>query len=121
MNNLLEMARVGTMNSLEIIVWTNDPGNIPHIHIRDSNTHGNKFNCCVRLDKAEYFTHTGKENKLNSKQIKALIDFFNKETSTAGFKLTNWVKTLLYWNDNNSNIELDLSAEMPDYMLLKGK
>ena len=116
--NLFEMAKIGVVNSFEIIIWTNDPSNIPHVHIRDTSTHDDKFNCCVRLDKPEYFIHTGKENTLNSKQIKSLIEFFNDETNLGGYKLTNWTKTLLYWNDNNSNIELDLLSEMPDYTLL---
>ena len=70
---LEEMARIGYIDNLEILIWTDDPGNIPHFHIRDRSTKGQEFNCCIRIDKPEYFIHTGKENKLNSKQIKNLI------------------------------------------------
>ena len=51
---LQEMARIGYVDNLELIIWTDDPGNIPHFHIRDRSTKGEKFNCCIRIDKAEY-------------------------------------------------------------------
>lgn len=40
---LYEMARVGCFDDLEVIVWTDDPGKIPHFHIRDRSTRVKSF------------------------------------------------------------------------------
>ena len=45
-----------------------DEGEIPHMHIWDDETDGKKIHTCVRLDKIEYFRHTGKEDILTPKQ-----------------------------------------------------
>lgn len=108
---LEEMARVGYANDLEILVWTNDGGNIPHFHIRSKDG----FQTCIRLDKADYFHHTGKEGRLNSKQLKALVDFLNQRQRKG---LTNWELILLMWNLNNSNVVVDEDQEMPNYIEL---
>ena len=56
---LLEMAQIGTFNKYTIIVWTNDSGNIPHFHIVDSSTRGEEFHTCIKIEKPEYFHHSG--------------------------------------------------------------
>ena len=69
---LLEMARVGDMDSkLAIYIRSNDPGNIPHFHIVDQVTMGDKFHTCIKIETAEYFHHTGKEDILNAVQVNA--------------------------------------------------
>ena len=112
-----EMARVGNLDDkLEIYIRTNDSGNIPHMYIWDSGTFGQKFHTCVRLDKPEYFHHTGKEDILNSKQRKSLVEclsLFNKR-----WGITNWKLLLMLWNDNNSKVVIDEDSKMPDYTLL---
>lgn len=115
---LEEMARIGFIDNLEIFIWTDDPGNIPHFHIRDISTKGDEFNCCVRIDKAEYFKHTGKEDVLNHKQKKNLIEFLNSTSKLGGIEIKNWDKVIMYWNDNNSKLILPDDLEMPDYNLL---
>lgn len=112
-----EMARVGNLDDkLEIYIRTNDSGNIPHMHIWDSATLGQKFHTCIRLDKPEYFHHTGKEDVLNSKQKKDLTRFLSSKHRR--FNMTNWEVILIYWNDNNSKVTIDEDSEMPDYTLL---
>ena len=116
-NNILtEMARVGHFcdNKYEIYIRTDDSGNLPHMHIWDSDTRGEKFHTCVRLDKAEYFHHTGKEDVLNNKMKKDLMKFLN--TFNNKWNMTNWQRLLMEWNDNNSNIILPEDYEMPDYI-----
>ena len=115
---LLEMARVGYLNDkYEIVIWTDDPGNIPHMHIWDRTTRGEKFHCCVCLNKAEYFSHTGKEDKLNTKLKKSLVEFLQLPFRKTG--MSNWQQVVLLWNMNNSSTEIDDDAEMPDYTKLK--
>jgi len=115
---LMEIARIGFIDDLELFIWTDDPGNIPHFHIRDISTKGQKFNCCVRIDEPEYFKHTGKEDVLNSKQKKNLIQFLNSTSKLGTIEIKNWDKVIMYWNDNNSKIILPDDLPMPDYSLL---
>ena len=47
------MARIGyTSDRIEIQIYTDDPGNIPHLHFKSDT-----LDRCIRLDKAEYFPH----------------------------------------------------------------
>lgn len=119
-NRLEEMARVGSYDEVEVVVFTNDPGNIPHFHIRDISTRGKKFHSCIRLDKAEYFYHTGKEDTLNSSDRKDLVKFLSSKSKSKRFsEFTNWQVLLTMWNMNNSSVEIDEDAEMPNYILIK--
>ena len=113
---LNEMARIGKFDDLEVYVRTNDGGNIPHMHIWDSTTRGSRFHTCIRLDKAEYFHHTGKEDKLNSRQRKDLVNLL--QAPYRRFNITNWERLLIEWNDNNSDIIIDENSPMPNYLEL---
>lgn len=112
---LNEMARVGIIGGYEIYVHTDDPGKIPHFHIWDYSTKGEKFHTCIKIEVAEYFNHNGKEDKLNHKLKKELVDFLEKPYNTY---LTNWQLLLIMWNINNSDVKVDEDQEMPDYMTL---
>ena len=114
---LMEMARVGFFDEYEIYIHTDDPGNIPHFHIWDAETKGNKYHTCIRIDKPEYFHHTGKEDTLNSKDKKDLVKFLNSKPKNKRYN-TNWEYLVSMWNDNNSKINVDEDIEMPDYTKL---
>ena len=115
--NLEEKARIGyTADSYEVYVNTDDSGGIPHFHYRNST---NEFHTCIRMDKAEYFYHTGKEPVLTSKQRKELVKFLTAKPSKTKSYNTNWDFVKDMWNVNNSNIEVNLNLEMPDYINLK--
>lgn len=117
MRLLGDMAKIGYLGSYEIYIRTDDPGNIPHMHIWDRSTIGKKFHTCIRLDKAEYFHHTGKECTLDSKQIEELVNFLNQRHKI--LKVTNWEYLLIQWTKNNSDVYIDEDSEMPDYRKLK--
>lgn len=118
-NSLEEMARIGSYDEVEVVVFTNDPGNIPHFHIRNISTRGEKFHSCIRLDKAEYFYHTGKEDTLNSGDRNDLVKFLSSKSKSKRFsEFTNWQVLLTMWNMNNSSVEIDEDAEMPNYILI---
>lgn len=73
-----EMARVGYMGEkkeFEIYVRTDDPGRIPHFHVRDSSTQGKEFEACVELKTNRYFSHGKYNDKLNTSQRKQLAQF----------------------------------------------
>lgn len=111
---LNEMARVGMFNRYEVYIRTDDPGKIPHFHIWDYATKGQQFHTCVRIDKPEYFHHTGKEDILNSKMKKSLVDFMTSPSKNKRFD-NNWQLLIAMWNLNNSDTEVDESQVMPDY------
>ena len=110
---LFEMAQIGNLdNKLIIYVRSNEGDSIPHFHIVDKQTLGSKFHTCVKIETAEYFHHTGKEDVLNSKQRKRFVDFLNSLTPLEN---TYWEFLLLTWNINNSNRKVSISQKMPDY------
>lgn len=110
--DLLEMARVGfTDDQYEIYVNTDDSGKIPHFHYRKKNE-WDKFHTCIKIEKAEYFLHGGKNDKLNSRQKKELIIFLNKKTNR---NMRNWDHIVDMWNMNNSDVLVDESTKMPNY------
>lgn len=118
-HKLDEMARVGfTKNNIEILIYTDDPGKIPHFHFFDRNKDKDNEGC-IRIDKPEYFNHNGKDLKLNSSQRKELIDFLKSDHKGKRFNGTNWEFIVQMWNDNNSDVEMDEDTPMPDYKLLK--
>lgn len=121
---LEEMAyKIGTTNDSYIIyVNSNDGGNIPHFHYVDVNSLGSNkkgFHSCIRIDKAEYFNHEGKEDKLNSKQKKELQKFLQQPFRDKRVKMTNYEFIVMTWNDNNSSVILDENIKMPNYLNLK--
>lgn len=110
---LFEMAQIGDLdNKLIIYVRSNEGGNIPHFHIVDKQTLGSKFHTCVKIENATYFHHTGKEDVLNSKQRKRLIEFLSKDFDE---DTTNWEYLIMTWNANNSSTKLSKRMQMPDY------
>ena len=111
-----EMSQVGTFSKYTIIVWTNDPGNIPHFHIVDSNTRGEKFHTCLKIESPEYFHHSGKEDVLNNKERKELLKFLNSKDKWGE---QNWIVLLKEWERNNSNSSIDINQVIPDYLKLK--
>lgn len=112
----LEISQIGTFNKYTIIVWTNDSGNIPHFHILDKTTLGDKFHTCIKIETSEYFHHTGKEDLLNHKERKELMKFLNSNDKW-GEQI--WVVLLKEWERNNSNISIDINQTIPDYTNIK--
>ena len=114
---LMEMASIGDIDSkLTIIIRMNDPGNVPHFHIVDKTTLGSKFHTCIKIESAEYFHHTGKEDVLNTKQRKLLVNYLS---STNRRDDLNWEYLVTTWNYNNSSVLVDENIPMPDYINLK--
>lgn len=111
------MSRVGMDGDYEIYVNTDDGGNIPHFHYRYHND-WNKFHTCICIESAEYFSHTGKEDRLNSKQRKSLNKFMNNRVSISKYSDifdNNWQLVCFLWDINNSNINISDNCSMPNY------
>lgn len=119
-HNIIEIARIGFIDEFEIVIYTDDPDNIPHMHILDASTHGDNFSSCVKLESAEYFSHGGKYvDKFNSKQRKVFNDFMKSKPSRVTMYKTNYQYACEMWNGNNSKTTVDGTQEQPDYTKLK--
>lgn len=116
-----EMARVGFLTKTtpclyEIYVMTDDPGKIPHFHIRDcekKGKSGSQFHTCIDLTQPRYFHHPGKQDNLTRKQLKELVEFLMSKYKDRNE--TNWQHIIDVLNDNNSDVELSINSKIPNY------
>lgn len=120
---IVEMARVGYIgkkNDYEVYIHTNDMGNIPHFHLRDSATQGEDFETCVQLKDNKYFLHGRYVSVMNSSLRNSLANFMESESKVVKGK-TNYEIAVEAWNLNNSseNVELlyneDGNVIIPNY------
>lgn len=122
---LYEMARVGFISSgnkqttFDVFVRTDDPGNVPHVHIQSKNK---KFKTCIRLDTNKYFLHGEWRDIFNTKQCKLFNNFMRSYKDTSlGFNITIYEYAVAMWNDNNSKRKLSITKDkenniiIPDY------
>ena len=121
----MEMARIGfipigTTNTVEVYVHTNDAGKIPHFHIRKYGSNNQfEWETCVKYDSANYFVHGHYDDKIpDRKIIKELDKMLRTIDKKDRNNRTYWQKAIDAWNDNNSDVELDLNLEQPDYTKL---
>ena len=120
---ILGMARVGYLGdseAYEVYVNTNDGGNIPHFHLRNSKD-WDKFHSCIKIMSAEYFEHQGKEHKLNASLLKDLCKFLSSPVQSEKYRdkfENNWQLICFLWELNNSNMMIPDGTEMPDYSKL---
>lgn len=122
---LYEMARVGFISSgnkqtvFDVFVRTDDPGNVPHVHIQSKNK---KFKTCIRLDINKYFLHGEWRDVFNTKQCKLFNNFMRSYKDTSlGNNITIYEYAVAMWNDNNSKRKLLITKDkdnniiIPDY------
>jgi hypothetical protein len=120
-SRLDEMARVGFMEGgYEVYVRTDDPGYIPHVHVRDENTHGKEFETCIQLNTNRYFLHGHYKDILNSQQRKDFAKFMEGPSRNPKYR-NNYEYAVDMWNDNNSSSSVtvvtseDGDIVIPDY------
>lgn len=121
-----EMARIGWVpynepNSIEVYVHTNDAGNIPHFHVRKYSKHGKfEWETYIKYEVAEYFKHGKyKDNLPDKKTAKELDKMLRQIDPKSRHRLTFWEVAIDEWNRNNSDKELPLDLEQPNYCTLK--
>ncbi len=114
-HSIWSMARIGEFhcNVLFSVRVYGGEGPIPHFHVVDTQ---NENECCIRIDCAEYFSHSDKIYKLNSKQKKKLVEFL---TTVSGYEeddgKTYYELIWEEWNRNNREHRIPKPTEMPDY------
>jgi hypothetical protein len=121
---LLEMARVGYINGqFEVYVHTDDGGHIPHVHIRDKATRGQKFATCVELKRSRYFLHGKYKDVMSGYMAKQFADFMESTPQNPRYQ-NNYELSVDMWNLNNSIEEVvpqyDSNGRiiMPDYRII---
>ena len=86
---------------------------IPHCHVL-----GFKSEICVRLDRAEYFSHDSKTGMFNSKERRAFVEFMSGKTKMG---TQRWAWLVDAWNgcaQDSVNMEEITTTTMPDYFKL---
>lgn len=122
--HLDEMARVGFIGGeYEVYVWTDDSGYIPHVHVRDTNSRGKRYETCVKLESNEYFLHGHYKDKMNSSMRKAFNAFMNEPCKNNRYQ-NNYDFAVDMWNSNNSSATVTPQYDengkivVPDYTSL---
>lgn len=106
-----EMARVGVMgNTLDVVVYTDDMGYVPHVHIIDTATRGCDFDCCVQLEHNQYFTHGTHQDTFNSRMCKQFNDFMHQPCRSPKYR-NNYEFAVEMWNANNSNSYVQIQED----------
>ncbi len=117
---LNETARIGRMDDLEVVVYTDDVKYIPHVHVIDSATRGHAFDVGIQLETNKYIPHGSRRDTLDSELCKAFNDFMNEPHRNVHYR-NNYEYALNMWNDNNSNSYIQLREDanndiiIPDY------
>ena len=107
----------GKKNELEVYIRTDDPGYIPHFHIRDTATQGKKFDACVELSTNKYFSHGCHTDTLNARQRKWLAEFMESKCNNPKWE-NNYEFAIDMWNANNSSMNIEYNGTIPDYRII---
>ena len=121
-NDIDGIDRIGfTDDGYEVFIVTDDYmlSDVPHFHYRKKEK-GKKmeFHTCIRLDKADYYHHTGKEDILSDTQKENLMKFLQGLSSNKRYQ-DNWSYMLSSWNHQNCyKMVVDENLTIPDYTKL---
>ena len=117
---LTEMAKIGSISNKVgqagnyfIYVYGNEK-TVSHLHIKEKTV---TFSCCVKLDKADYFSHSRHKNVLTKELKKSLIHFLNQPNKKDN-RFTNYEACVFAWNILNDGYEINTTV-MPDYEQLE--
>lgn len=121
---IFEMARVDfippdSQKTIEVYVHTDDPGAIPHFHVRKHGSHGRfDWETCILFEGPKYFLHGEYKDKL-PRDVKGQLDKMLRQEDKKNRGQTYWESAIRRWNENNSNRDLSIDLCQPDYFLLK--
>lgn len=110
-DRLDEMSRVTSfLNNYEIVVYMNDGGYIPHVHIVDSPTMGKDFDCCVRLDTNAYFHHGHHLDRIPKKMRDKFYEVMCQPYRNPHMR-NNYEYAVDLWNNNNPQSYVELKED----------
>lgn len=101
---------------VKVNVYANE-GPVPHLHIESTDK---KFECCVQIYRAKYFSHGTKTNTLTNQQAKDLNNFLKSKFKPRP-DFTVWEAIDFYWkafNDPEQAKYHDYTNTQPDYTKL---
>ena len=102
----------GKIGYCKIEVWP-DEGQTPHFHIITTNKV--KWECCVEIYRAKYFSHGSKTGTLSNSQAKTLNAWL-KKPSIPNKSISNWELICTFWyGQNNPLTNVPEEPEQPDY------
>lgn len=117
---LTEMAKIGSISNKVgqtgnyfIYVYGNEK-TVSYLHIKEKT---GTFSCCVKLDKADYFSYSRHKNVLTKELKKSLIHFLNQPNKKDN-RFTNYEACVFAWNILNDGYEINTTV-MPDYEQLE--
>lgn len=100
-------------DNLEIWVYPNDNGKIPHFHVKRDG----KPDACIMIMDNQYFTHGSHTGTLNKKESGLLNDWLKQIVENAG---TMWTVIRDDWNANDERgTSVPPNIAQPDYSYIK--
>ena len=127
-DSLLLESKCGEFGDYYIYVNSDDSGNIPHFHMKDTNTDGKKFHTCIQLTKNNYFLHEGKTKVISSSKIRKELCKLLKSKPTKIPKeiqhikplpKTVWEMMCYLWNTSYRSQYINLkTTKIPDYTII---
>lgn len=96
---------------IKVYVYESE-GSIPHCHVIDPKTNRE---ACIRLDKAEYFSHGNKTWEFDSKTKKLFAEFMESYIIQGESKIRRWDLCVLDWNGANEDYPISNTLKIPDY------
>lgn len=94
----------------KVVIYTNE-GPVPHIHLVPTDSDKKSDEICVKLDTAEYFSHSSYSKTLNHKGRKEFDNFMHSRHKRAG---SNWDILADLWDNAFPDNEVT-AEECPDY------
>lgn len=100
-------------DNLEIWVYPNDNGKIPHFHVKRNG----KPDACIMIMDNQYFTHGSHTGTLNKKESGLLNDWLKQIVENIG---TMWTVIRDDWNANDERgTSVPPNIAQPDYSYIK--
>lgn len=116
-----EMARVAEFGDhYDILVYMDDMGKIPHVHVVDKATRGMDFDCCVQLLRPQYFQHGHHIDTMPTRMCKEFNNIMHQPHRNPRFQNVYEYAADL-WNNNNSDTYVQVQTDnegnviVPDY------
>lgn len=119
-----EIARIGYFGEneeYEVYVKTDDEIPIPHFHIRDSETQGERFETCVCLEASRYCLHGTYKDLLSPEQQILLADYMVELSPYNLYRLPlirNYERVVEMWNLNNEERQFVLRYDSGDDVII---
>ena len=113
-NGRYDNIRFKHTDNLEIWVYPNDNGKIPHFHVKRDG----KPDACIMIMDNQYFTHGSHTGTLNKNEAGLLNNWLSQIVKKTG--TTMWTVIRDDWNANDERgAKVPISVAQPDYSYIK--